>query len=330
MTDTGHAAYFVPTGTEQINLAQFYRALSAEEKRSESTQPRRDSTFATSGPASPGGAGTPTERDTAETVTVHHLQPTRHTESPWGPGFQHGSPPAALIAVLLEAGAKEAGLDEHGRFSRMTVEILGAVPLTALRGYARILRPGKRINFFEAVVVDDQGRECVRGSGWWIRSQDTSELERTIGEAIPGRGGAEPDTAFLERWKSGYIDSIEIQRVPLEAEQLRGNEQRNPYAYWSKSDLPVIAGTEDSPWVRLMKTVDIANGLNAVLDVDQWSYMNLDTTVYLHHDMRGEWLGLVAEANYGTDGMGTTVTRIYDEQGPIGTCNQGFILAPRA
>lgn len=53
-----------------------------------------------------------------------NYHPTQHTESPWGPGFQHGSPPAALVATVLEDGARDAGLSlEEGRFSRMTVEI---------------------------------------------------------------------------------------------------------------------------------------------------------------------------------------------------------------
>ncbi|MGJ4069883.1 thioesterase family protein [Corynebacterium macclintockiae] len=259
-----------------------------------------------------------------------NYHPTQHTESPWGPGFQHGSPPAALIATVLEDGARDAGMSlEEGRFSRMTVEILGAVPLSELRTHARVVRPGKRISFLEAVVTDESGREFVRGSGWWIRRGDTQDIERTVGEPMPGPVGAEDGTDFLERWASGYIDSIDARKAHLEQHQLEVAEKRNPAIYWSRTDLPAVEGKEDSNWVRLMKTVDIANGLNNLLDTDKWTYMNVDTTVYLHHEMRGEWLGLSAEANYGTDGIGTTVTRIYDEQGLIGTCNQGIMLAPR-
>lgn len=259
-----------------------------------------------------------------------NYHPTRHTESPWGPGFQHGSPPAALIATVLEDGARDAGLSlQEGRFSRMTVEILGAVPLGELQTTARVVRPGKRISFLEAVVTDVTGREYIRGSGWWIRRGDTTEIERTVGESMPGPHAAEDGTEFLERWASGYIDSIDVRKADLDDSQLEVAAKRNPAIYWSRTQLPAVAGKEDSTWVRLMKTVDIANGLNNLLDTDKWTYMNVDTTVYLHHEMRGDWLGLSAEANYGTDGIGTTVTRIYDEQGLIGTCNQAIMLAPR-
>ena len=96
--------------------------------------------------------------------------------------------------------------------------------------------------------------------------------------------------------------------------------------HWAKADLPAVQGREDSPWVRLMKTVDIANGLNNILDPDNWAYMNVDLSVYLHKMPVGEWIGLAAEANYGPDGIGTTVSRIYDEHGPIGTVNQAIML----
>lgn len=270
---------------------------------------------------------TPGRTEEREGIRYRYFQPTQHTESPWGPGFQHGSPPAALVATVLEQAARDAGLSlEDGRFSRMTVEILGAVPLGELRTHGRVVRPGKRINFLEAVITDATGREFVRGSGWWIRTSDTQSIERTIGESVPGPEAAERDSDFLERWSSGYIDSIDARLAPLDAKHMEVHDQRNPNVYWSRSELSVVEDVEDSPWVRLMKTVDIANGLNNVLDVDEWTYMNVDTTVYLHHEMRGEWVGLVAEANYGTDGIGTTVTRIYDEHGLIGTCNQGIML----
>ena len=254
--------------------------------------------------------------------------PTVHTESPWGQGgFQHGSPPAALVAVTLEEGARQHGIDlEQGRFSRMTVELLGAVPLSELRARVRVVRPGRRICLLETTITDETGRAYIRGTGWWVRTADTMDIERGVAPAIPGPDQGKIAEGFLNQWSSGYIDSIDVIRSEYASEGLSDYAQCNPAVYWSKTDLPAVEGREDSTWVRLMKTVDIANGLNNVLDPENWVYMNVDMSVYLHSMPSGEWIGLAAEANYGPDGIGTTVSRIHDENGPVGTVNQAIML----
>ncbi|WP_459611817.1 thioesterase family protein [Corynebacterium urogenitale] len=265
----------------------------------------------------------------AQATTFYHFTATPITASPWGEGFQHGSPPAALVAYLLEAGAHNAGLDlEEGRFSRMTVDLLGAVPLGKLVGQVSILRPGKRISLLECVVTDESGREFIRGRGWWLKGTDTSAIERVVADDIPGPEQGTPATDWQEHWASGYIDSIEVIRVPL-PEREHDNAQANPHCYWTRSTHPAVAGQEESAWTRLMKTADIANGLNShLLDTAEWTYMNVDMSVYLHRMPVGEWTGIVAEHNYGPDGIGTTIARIYDTSGPIGTISQAIMLAP--
>ena len=258
---------------------------------------------------------------------------TELTASPWGEGFQHGSPPAALIAYLLEIGAQDAGLStQDGRYARMSVDLLGAVPLGTLYGRITVIRPGRRISLLEAVVTDAQGRECIRGRGWWLIDGDTTEVERSVARRIPGPEQGTPATQWLQHWSSGYIDSIDVIQVELPDSGSPVHEQfapGNAYAFWARSSYPTVAGSPETPWTQLMKVVDIANGLNPeLLSVKEWTYMNVDMSVYLHRMPVGEWTGILAEVNYGPDGIGTTVARIYDTSGPIGSVNQAIMLAP--
>lgn len=273
----------------------------------------------------------PISEEDRDGIVYRTVEATKHTESPWGPGFQHGSPPAALIAYLLEAGAKDNGypIAGEGRFGRMSVNILGAVPLGKLIGHTRLLRPGKRIALFEAVVTDEQGREVIRGRGWWLKTTETTEIRREVGPVVDGPHGAEQDTAFLERWKSGYIDAIDVRQVASPQPEYDAHDRGNPIVAWARSDYPVMLGEADSPWTGLMKTVDIANGVNEVLDPAQWGFMNVDLGVYLHRLPTSDWTDLWSEHNYGVDGIGTTIARIYDEDGPIGAINQAIMLAPQ-
>ncbi|MGO1950012.1 MAG: thioesterase family protein [Mycobacteriaceae bacterium] len=234
---------------------------------------------------------------------------TGHTESPWGPGFQHGSPPAALVAHALERAVPDGG-----RLVRVTTELLGAVPIEDLTVAARVVRPGRRISLYEVVVTGTSGREVVRGSGWWVRSGDSAAIENpdvpSASVMVPLRDAG--SRSFSEMWGGGYIDSLETRAA---AGQL-----------WLRSTVPVVAGVPDTPWTRIMGVADVANGTNPAVDPGEWGFMNTDLTVYLHRLPRGEWTGIVAEANYGPDGIGLTVGRLHDQDGPVGTTNQALML----
>ena len=239
---------------------------------------------------------------------------TGHTESPWGPGFQHGAPPSALVTHLLESVAPEGG-----RLARVTVDLLGAVPLGELRGAARVVRPGRRISLLEAVVSDPAGREVARGSGWWVRHTDTSAVETAVAPPVVPLDqcfGADPDnpTEFSVKWSSGYIDTLDTRSAPGQL--------------WVRARMPVVAGVPDSPWTRLMGVADVANGANPTLDPGQWQFMNTDLTVNVHRLPRGEWICVQADANYGPDGVGLTIGRLYDEDGPVGSTTQSLLLSP--
>jgi hypothetical protein len=53
---------------------------------------------------------------------------TELTASPWGPGSQHGGPPAALLGRTLESDTGGEG----GVFARLAFEFLGPVPVGEL------------------------------------------------------------------------------------------------------------------------------------------------------------------------------------------------------
>lgn len=283
----------------------------------------------------------PGETFTRNGIVHREFIPTSHTASPWGEDFQHGAPPAALVAHVLELGAEEAGLSAtQGRFTRITTDILGAVPLTSLIGSTRIVRPGRRISLLEATIHDPKtGRDVVRGSAWWIRTQELPELRRELAPIVTGPQHAEYDEEFFRRWDGAYIDTIEVRSTSSAARTDVENLFESPEvsgalpevwsggpAYWLRTELPVVAGQEDSPWMIATKLVDSANGLGTGLSPCLWNFMNVDTTVYLHRLPIGEWIGVLPDSNYGPDGTGVTVTRIYDTAGPVGTANQSIML----
>ena len=69
--------------------------------------------------------------------------PQRSTAGPWGHDSQHGGPPAAL----LTRGVEQLAGDGDRVVGRLTMELLGPVPLTPLRLSASVVRPGRSVCF---------------------------------------------------------------------------------------------------------------------------------------------------------------------------------------
>src|SRR6266700_6799844 len=67
--------------------------------------------------------------------------PTRATESPWDRTAQHGGPPAALLAHVIDQTV-EGPL----RIGRISVDILGSIPLREAVVEVSVIKPGRRVN----------------------------------------------------------------------------------------------------------------------------------------------------------------------------------------
>lgn len=285
----------------------------------------------------------PGDTFTRDGVTHRQFHPTQYTAGPWSLEAQHGAPPAALLTHALELAAEEAGLPAaEGRFTRVSTDLLSVVPLTTLTATARVVRPGKRISLLEAVITDtDSGREVVRGSAWWIRTQELPLLSRELAPAVPGPEQAVHDTEFYRRWGGPYIDNLNVRTAAVERTDITSPPPTPDIpgalpevwaggpVYWLNTEIPVVAEHTDTPWMLMTKLLDSANGLGTGLSPEHWNFMNLDTTIYLNRLPVGDWIGVLPDANYGPDGVGTTVTRIYDAQGPVGSANQTIMVHPR-
>lgn len=232
---------------------------------------------------------------------------TPFTVSAWGPDLQHGAPPSALLTRSMVRLTES----ENVRLARVSVDILGAVPLGTLRTRARVARPGRRIQLLEA-ELEAGGRTVARASAWMMRCGDTREVEQTS-SAARGLPDQDHDSRFFTQWTSGYIDSLD----------LRGTESG---MMWARPRYPLVAGETATPAEQVMCVADIANGVGAVLDPSDWRFLNTDLVVHLHRLPIGEWIGVEANASIGPDGAGTTAGTLYDERGAIGHTLQALLV----
>ena len=250
---------------------------------------------------------------------VELFDPTDYTRSNWDPEIQHGSPPLALMTKLIE----ELAGDSPMRIGRVSMDILGAIPVTPVRVRAWVERPGSRIALLAAEMVaarpDGSDRAVARASAWLLATSDTADVSTdrfpplTEGEADPVPHSWEGAT--------GYLQAVSWRRQ---------RELDNGSAVVWLTPLANLVDTEEMTQMqRLALVADCANGAGAVIDPAVFVFMNTDTTMHLHRVPVGNDFALRARGSIGSDGMGVTTAEIFDRQGFIGTCAQTLFVQRR-
>ena len=252
---------------------------------------------------------------------------TELTRGPWDPGAQHAGPPAALIGREVErlGGGRVGGEDgPPAQVGRITYEVLRPVPIAPLRVEARIVRPGRRVEMFEATLSDQAGETLMRALGWRLRTESVS-FESPAPEHKPPRGpeSGEPGKFFHTGYDVGYHTAMEY-RFTSGAFMEAG-----PATVWMRMDVPLLPEEEPTPLQRVLAAADSGNGVSASLDWNRFLFINVDLTVHLHRMPEGEWVCLDAATLPEPNGVGMADTRLLDDRGPIGRAAQTLLIAER-
>ncbi len=252
---------------------------------------------------------------------------TELTRGPWDPGAQHAGPPAALIGREVErlGGGRIGGEDgPPAQVGRITYEVLRAVTITPLRVEARIVRPGKRVEMFEATLSDEEGEPLMRAQGWRLRTDAVSfPPPEPRHEPPPGPERGEPGQFFHTGYAVGYHTAMEYRFTD------GAFMEQGPATVWMRMAVPLVPGEEPSPLQRVLAAADSGNGVSAALDWSKYLFINVDLSVHLHRMPDGEWVCLDAVTLPEPNGIGMADTRLLDQRGPIGRAAQTLLIAER-
>ncbi|MGB8408200.1 MAG: thioesterase family protein [Mycobacterium sp.] len=242
---------------------------------------------------------------------------TENTCSNWDPRIQHGSPPLALLTRTIEDIAT-SGM----RVGRLTLDILGAIPVAPVRVRAWVSRPGARICMMTAEMTaagpDGSQRAVARVSAWLLAASDTREA--VLDRYPPLVQG--PDTGHRHAWQDrpGYLETVTWVPQPDDA---------GAAVVWMRPLVSLIDDEDMTDLQHLAMVVDSANGVGAALDPDRFLFMNTDTTVHLHRAPVGSDFALRARGSIGPDGIGVTSAELFDKQGFIGVSAQTLLVQRR-
>lgn len=240
----------------------------------------------------------------------------------WVPDIQHAAPVSALLVRALERCEPH----DDTRLSRVVVDLLGAVPTgTDLWVRATLDRPGKQIELVSAEMLapgpDGQPRPVARASGWRLRTSETGDVAHAP-TPLPAPADEGHSRNLADKFDRNYVHSLDWR-------WLTKLGAPGPGESWIRPLVDLVGGEAMTPLQRLFTVADDANGVGTKLDITQWTFMNTDLAVHIHRIPDGEWVGIRADANYGPDGIGTTVGTLFDEQGPVGNIQQSVLVRRR-
>jgi hypothetical protein len=186
-------------------------------------------------------------------------EPTRATESPWDRRAQHGGPPAALLAHVIDQTVPGSM-----RIGRISLDFLGSIPLREVVVDVSPIKPGRRVQLTEARMSVD-GRVAVTARAWHIAAggyPPASGEVQTTPPPMPSKPTPQRFYPGLDDW--GYGHSIEWRFTR------GGFDSLGAADVWTRVRLPLVEGVALTSQDRVLIAADSANGLSLSLPLEQW------------------------------------------------------------
>lgn len=244
------------------------------------------------------------------------FESTEMTCSNWSSEIQHGSPPLALLTKVIEESLQGSGQ----RIGRLSLDILGAIPVAPMRVRTWVPRPGKRIALVAAEMAPqrDPDRPVARVTAWALATTDTSDAAQDRHPPMV-QGPPQPLPSYW--WTTpGYLESVSWRRQ---------DDDDGARVFWMAPRVGLVDDEPTTALQRLAMVVDSANGVGSALNPDQFMFMNTDTVVHLHRLPTGEDFALRARGSIGPDGIGATTAELFDCTGFVGTSAQTLLVQRR-
>ncbi len=233
--------------------------------------------------------------------------PTGIGVSPWNGTSQVGLALAGLSGhVLSRVPTQEPMLT-----TRISIDILGAVPLVPLVPEIRILRDGKRMQVADAEFFHD-GKLWLRATSVRARIADTGEQSTPLTRRY-----------WTEQDHYDNLNWFEERQIELD----RGNP--GPGAIWVNFLTDIVEGVPLEPLSLAAMLADFGNGTAPVLPMMENTLANMDITVCMSRLPRGDWMLIDAEGETSGQGSGYSRTRLGDAEGMFATAMQSIFIDQR-
>ncbi|MDQ3406226.1 MAG: thioesterase family protein, partial [Actinomycetota bacterium] len=239
----------------------------------------------------------------------------QHTAGPWSADHQHMGPPTALLARELRSLPSAA----PSTLARITVEILGPVPVAEVTVSAQVERPGRSVELL-AGELSAGGRVVARARAWRIVQSDSEAVSNLDVPPLASPDTATPTPKRPEGWGPGYLDVLEWRALAGALGEF------GAATIWARQRIDLVAGETPTGLDRLFVVADSGNGVSNLLDPRQWHFINTELTVHIQREPVGDWIGLDAHTVIGANGTGAAYSVLHDETGPLARGAQALLV----
>ncbi|HEX3978939.1 MAG TPA: thioesterase family protein [Solirubrobacteraceae bacterium] len=256
------------------------------------------------------------------------FQATDLALGPWYPGALHGGAPAALLVHVIRRHVAEAGL----RLARITYEFVRPVPRAALTVTVEVVRPGRRVTLLDAVLRDGEGAEVTRARALLVRPSEVDPPAPPLGEPALGPTDGPPfpgpEQGVRNDWEGRQGRGFATDAMEIRFVKGRFLEPGEAIA-WFRLRCRLVGGEPVHPLESVAAASDFGNGIAAVLDWDEYLFINPDLTLYVERPPVDEWVALESQTRIQAGSVGVAESVIWDRRGRIGHAIQSLVVGPR-
>lgn len=255
----------------------------------------------------------------SENETVFRIDGENWVPAPYAGGFNgpgmHGGAVGAMLTGACERSAKALDADPANPFLPLatSVFLLRPVPRAPIRVAVTTLRSGSRGLFLRAEAWADE------------KLQATAQV--AFARSVPTPGMPEP-TAELAPPGSGKLGRMASPGGPWLGDivEMRFTDDR---ICWIRNDRALFP--DETPLALATCVADWSSG---TWRPDGWRepkakwFPNVELGVRAARPPSGQWIGFRNRQHWRRNGLGTTETELFDEQGPFGGASQSMVLTP--
>jgi hypothetical protein len=207
--------------------------------------------------------------------------------------------------------------------TRISIDLLGPVPVGDVTVRCRVLRPGRSVELVQA-ELDAAGRIAMRAHAWRIRDADLRLPPPPAGDDDAGFAVPPfPPSELVLDDGGGYGDAVEWRVAAGDWYGL------GPATVWGRMRYPLVADEEATGLQRILVVADSGSGVSRVLPLDDWLFVNTDLTVHLAAVPTGEWICMAAQSRIDRHGFGLATSRLFDREQFVGRGAQTLYVSPR-